>query len=62
MSDYLANWKTTAAGLLLATVNIVVSYLNGQLDTKAFLISFFMAVLGYFAKDATKTGTKSNPR
>ena len=60
--DELLNWKTTAAGLILATSNIVVAYLHGTLNTKTFLLSFFMAVLGYFAKDATKSGTVSKPR
>ena len=53
----LRNWRTTLAGVLGATINILVAYLQGQLDTKTFIISAVMAILGYFAKDAT-TGSK----
>ena len=57
MNVNFSNWRTTVAGLIGAVANLVVAYLQGQLDTKAFIISAAIAVLGYFAKDAT-TGSK----
>ena len=56
------NWKTTVAGILGATITIVISYLKGEMDARTFLIAFVMAVLGFLSKDATTTGTKANPR
>jgi len=56
------NWKTTLAGIIGATVTIIISYLNGEMDLQAFAIAFVMAVLGFFAKDGDKTGTVQNPR
>jgi hypothetical protein len=60
--DGLFNWRTTLAGIILATSNLVVAYLEGQMDIKAFLLSAAIAVFGYLAKDASKTGTLSSPK
>ena len=62
MNDYILNWRTTLAGIIAATANIVVDYLNGTMDMKTFLISFAIAALGYLSKDASKTGTNTAPR
>jgi len=63
MGDFLAgSWKTTLAGVIGATSTIIISYLNGELDAKAFVIAFIIAVLGVLAKDGDKTGTTKNPR
>ena len=52
-----ANWKTTIAGLLGATANLVIAYLQGGIDGKTCVISLGLAILGYFSKDAS-TGSK----
>ena len=57
MNVYWANWRTTVAGILAATANIIVSYLNGELDAKTFIVSFLIAALGYFSKDANTGST-----
>ena len=57
MSVYFGNWRTTLAGLLAATANIIIAYLEGKLDAKAFAVSFGIAAIGYFSKDAA-TGSR----
>ena len=54
------NWRTTAAGAVLATVTYIVNYLNtGQaIDFKAMAIGAAMVALGYFSKDAGVTGDR----
>ena len=56
------NWRTTLAGIVLATGNIVMDYSNGVLTFRTFAISFSLAVAGYIIKDAKVTGTELNPR
>lgn len=54
------NWRTTAAGAILATVTYIVNYLNtGQaVDLKAMAIGAAMVALGYLSKDAGVTGDR----
>lgn len=54
------SWRTTAAGVTLATVTYVVNYLNtGQaIDFKAMAIGAAMVALGYLSKDAGVTGDR----
>jgi len=56
------NWRTTLAGIILATGNVVMDYSNGVLTFRTFAISFSLAVAGYIIKDAKVTGTELNPR
>ena len=60
--DFLANWKTTLAGIIGAVGTLVVDYLMGRMDLKSFVLAFVIAVLGVIAKDGDVTGTKANPR
>jgi len=60
--DFLANWKTTLAGIIGAVSTLVVDYLMGRMDLKSFVLAFVIAVLGVIAKDGDMTGTKSKPR
>ena len=67
MNDFMTkvlglNWRTTLAGLVGATVYIVVDYVNGIMDTRTFIISVIIAIAGFIAKDAKVTGTELNPR
>lgn len=63
MGDFLFNnWKMTLAGIIGATANLIIAYLQGQLDAKTFLISFIIATLGVLGKDGDKSGTLKNPR
>jgi len=56
------NWRTTFAGIILATGNIVMDYSDGVLTFRTFAISFALAVAGYIVKDSKVTGTELNPR
>ena len=67
MNDFMTkilglNWRSTVLGLIGATGNIVNDYLQGKMDWKTFVISFFMALVGFILKDAKVTGTELNPR
>ena len=56
------NWRSWALGLLGATGNIIVDYVRGTMDFRTFLVSAFIAVMGYIVKDAKVTGSPLNPR
>jgi hypothetical protein len=56
------NWRTTLAGIVLATGNIVNDYVTGTITLRTFVLSFALAVAGYIIKDAKVTGTELNPR
>lgn len=57
----LKNWKTTAAGLALAVLNLVVmGYANGTITKENIGTSVIAAVLGFLAKDYDKTGIGKN--
>lgn len=56
------NWRTTLAGIALATGNIVNDYVVGTISLRTFVLSFVMAVAGFIIKDAKVTGTAMNPR
>ena len=60
--DFIGNWKTTLAGLIGATSTIVISFLYGEMDLKAFILAMAIAILGVLSKDGDKTGTRANPR
>jgi hypothetical protein len=51
------SWRTTLAGLVFATGNIVNDYLNGTINVRTFAVSLALAIAGWLAKDAKVTGT-----
>lgn len=57
MNVNLGNYKTTLAGILGGIVPVLQGYLTGTLTWDKCLIGILIAVLGYFAKDAT-TGSQ----
>jgi len=51
------NWKTTAVGALGAVaINIGPMLQGGQFNLKDFLGGLALALIGFFAKDAGRTG------
>lgn len=66
MTDALRNWKTTAVGLLLALFGVVqmtkAPSFKDALTNPTTQIALVGAALGFFAKDADKTGTTDKPR
>lgn len=62
--DFLANWKTTLAGVIGGFLLALIQYYQaGGVVTWETVVSFFAtALVGYLAKDATKTGTIAQPK
>lgn len=56
------NWKTTAAGVGLAFLNLFVASLQGGIKPKDAALSAGLAVLGMLAKDHDVTGVGDDAR
>jgi hypothetical protein len=57
MNVNIGNWRTTLAGILAGTIPIIQGYLTGTLTWDKCVLGVLIAVLGYFAKDATTGST-----
>lgn len=61
--DNLLNWKTTVTALVGAIASLLAQFgfdLGPEIQTV--IVSITVLVIGFFAKDASKTGTTQNPR
>ena len=60
--DFLKNWKTTLVAAIGIIMGVVSQLAPDYQEIVNQLQTFLLAIIAFFAKDADKSGTTSQPR